>query len=123
MKQARTNPVKVVESGNEDEGLETQKQEASPALPCSHNVKRPFSPPKRVKKEEDIDMEGWRALYEKPFHKELEAKPRNRFHNDMIAMAEEERDKEKPQLPLENVQNALVFKRMTTRRQLLGSFI
>ena len=41
----------------------------------------------------------------------------------MIAMAEEERDKEKPQLPLENVQNALVFKRMTTRRQLLGSFI
>lgn len=125
MKQTRTTPVIDVKSEDEDEGPqshEIHKQEFS-SLPCSHTVKRPFTPPKRVKKEEDVDMDGWRALYEQPFHKEVEAKPRNRFHNDMLAVAELEKDKEKPQLPLESVQNALIFKRITTRRQLLGSFI
>ena len=122
MKQSKPRTETKGDSSDEEAWL-TTKREAPSLLPCSHSVKKPFSPPQRLKKEENVDMEGWRALYEKPFHKEIEVKPRNRFHNDMVEMAEEERDKEKPQLPLENVQNDLVFKRMATRRQLLGSLI
>ena len=37
--------------------------------------------------------------------------------------AEEAKDTEKPELPLSNIQNALIFKRMTARRQLMGSVL
>lgn len=112
----------------------------SPKLSCSHSAKRPFSPPQRrsgvvngvvndssngsgdVANDETVDMEGWKALYEKPFHKELEVRPRGRFHLDMEQLALEQIH-EKPQLPLESVQNALLFKRVTSRKQLLGSVL
>lgn len=120
-------------------------------LSCSTIARQPFAPPQRrgekreahevegmIKEEEEeegegdvkvkkemtgVDMEGWKALYEKPFHKEIEIKPRNRIHDEMIEMAEEEKDVEKPQLPVGSVQNALVFKRMAARKQLLGGLI
>ena len=40
-----------------------------------------------------------------------------------LHMAEEERDREKPHLPVESVQNALIFKRMAARRQLMGGVL
>ena len=124
------------------------KQES--ILSCSSTVKQPFAPPQRRNEKRStldtttmatsmvngnemmcgndidskrLDMEGWIAMYEKPFHKELEIKPRNRIHEEMIETAEEVKDKEKPQLPVTSVQNALIFKRMAARRQLLGGLI
>ena len=84
-------------------------------------LRKPFSPPPKTGRE--LDISGWEALYTKPFEKEVEVKSRNRIHNEMIRQAEEAKDKEKPHLPLENVQNALIFKRMRSHRQLLGSLL
>lgn len=100
------------------------------SLPCSAVLKKPFSiPTKRERESEEekdgkkLDMEGWIALYSTPFKKEVEIKVRNRFHTDLLHMAEEEKDREKPHLPVESVQNALVFKRIAARRQLMGGFV
>lgn len=83
-------------------------------------LKKPFSSPSKTEKKE-LDLEGWRALYDTQFHKTVTYKERNRFHTNLIREAEEAKDKEKPELPLSNVQNAMVFKRMCTKRQLVGS--
>ena len=98
--------------------------QASAPLPCSEVLKKPFSiPSKRAETETKLDLEGWVALYSTPFKKDVEIKVRNRFHTDLMHMAEEERDREKPHLPVENVQNALIFKRMAARRQLMGGVL
>ena len=129
-------------------GGSSKNNQPESILPCSSIVKQPFAPPQRRSEkrsaldnptttmvdgdemmcENDIDskrldMDGWIAMYEKPFHKELEIKPRNRIHEEMIEVAEEVKDKEKPQLPVTSVQNALIFKRMAARRQLLGGLV
>lgn len=93
-------------------------------LPCSAALRKPFAPPgKRRREEITADLEGWEALYARPFEKTAEVKPRNRIHGEMLRQAEAAKDREKPQLPAENVQNALVFKRMMARRQLLGGLL
>ena len=69
-----------------------------------------------------VDMEGWKAMYEKPFHKEQKVQYRGRTHIEMEQKAQELMTEE-PQLPLESVQNALLFKRVTCRKQLLGSLL
>lgn len=98
--------------------------QTSAPLPCSEVLKKPFSiPSKRVETEKKLDLEGWVALYSTPFKKDVEIKARNRFHTDLMHMAEEERDREKPHLPVENVRNALIFKRMAARRQLMGGVL
>ena len=61
-------------------------------------------------------------MYEKPFHKELQVKPRGRSHLEMEQLALDQIHEE-PQLPIASVQNALLFKRMTSRKQLLGSLL
>lgn len=104
---------------NGEEWLTTQ-------LPCSSVLKKTFIPPskgKEEKKEKDVDMEGWHSLYDTKYHKAIEYKERNRFHTGLIKAAEEAKDTEKPELPLSNVQNALIFKRMTARRQIMGSVL
>ena len=93
-------------------------------LPCSAALRKPFAPPgKRRREEKTADLEGWEALYARPFEKTAEVKPRNRIHGEMLRQAEEAKGREKPQLPAESVQNALVFKRMMARRQLLGGLL
>ena len=93
-------------------------------LPCSPALRKPFAPPgKRRKGEETADLEGWEALYARPFEKTAEVKPRNRIHEDMLRQAEAAKNREKAQLPAENVQNALLCKRMMARRQLLGGLL
>ena len=72
---------------------------------------------------QDLDLEGWKALYDTQFHKPVEYKPRNRFHAGLMREAENAKDTEKPELPLASVQNALVFKRMSARRQIEGSLM
>ena len=122
-------------------------------LSSSHSAKRPFSPPQRTSlasgdgndesaseakrgatgatgataddptdEVETVDMERWKALYEKPFHKELKVRTRGRFHLEMEQKAQELMTEE-PQLPMESIQNALLFKRVTSRKQLLGSLL
>ena len=92
-------------------------------LPCSEALRKPFSPPGKRHRGEDVDLEGWEALYSQPFAKQIVEKPRNRIHEEMLRQAEEAKDREKPQLPAGNVSNALVFKRMMARRQLLGGLL
>lgn len=111
-----------IATSTDNEWLGKPKQNVP--LPCSDVLKKPFSiPSKRVETEKKLDLEGWVALYSTPFKKDVEIKARNRFHTDLMHMAEEERDREKPHLPVENVKNALIFKRMAARRQLMGGML
>lgn len=95
-------------------------------------LRKPFVPPSKRPQTlsntnnvnpTELDVEGWRALYDTTYHKTVEYKERNRFHTGLMREAEEAKDTEKPELPLTNIQNALIFKRMNTRRQLLGNLM
>ena len=107
----------------------TPRGEAAPAdsrgkLPCSPALRRPFAPPaKRPRTDGEADLEGWRALYARPFEKAAAERPRGRMHTEMLRQAEDARGREEPQLPAENAENALLFKRMAARRQLLGGLL
>lgn len=96
-------------------------------IPCSSSLKKPFTVPSKIETtpgiDPTLDLEGWKALYDNQFHKPVEYKPRNRFHSELMKEAESAKDTEKPELPLASVQNALVFKRMNTRRQIEGSLL
>ena len=46
-------------------------------LPCSAALRKPFAPPgKRRREEKTADLEGWEALYARPFERGRSRKPR-----------------------------------------------
>lgn len=101
-----------------------REQKQDQWLSCPAALKKPFvAPSKADHPSTDLDLEGWKALYDNTFCKTVEFKERNRFHTGLIREAESAKDNEKPELPLRSVQNALMFKRMNTRRQVMGSLL